>query len=621
VSFPDQTQAHLRILATTDVHAHIHPHDYNADQPAGTPGLASAATLIATLRATSPNTLLFDNGDFLQGSPLADYMAEVQGLPPGKVHPAITAMNMLRYDAASLGNHEFNYGLDFLMRSISAAQFPFVCANAVVRHDSNAEADETLTAPFVVLERRISDDAGLRHMIRIGVIGLLPPQITIWDADHLRSRLTARDIVQTAAAFIPRIRAAGADLIIALCHSGIGPARPVPGMENAATALAALPGIDALILGHSHQVFPAPEFAAMAEADVEQGLLSGKPAVMAGSFGSHLGVIDLVLHRNAAGWQVRQAQAQAVPVPQGDSDASRAICAETRDDHLATLRHMRRRIGKSAVPLTSYFAMLPGNAALRVVAQAQRQHVARALGSTEYAGLPILSAVSPFRMGGRGGPGFYTDVPAGDLTLRHIADLYAFPNRIRAMCVTGADLTQWLERSAALFNRLAPGLPDQPLLNPAMPATEFDVIDGVTWAVDLALPARYSPEGLLTDAAANRVSDLRYQGRSVAATDRFIVATNSYRASSNTAFPGASEQNVVLAGDISNRDVLHQYVAARDVVAPEPGQSWRFMPQPGTGALFDTGARAMDHLASLTGLAVEPVGPGSSGFSRFRLVL
>jgi 2',3'-cyclic-nucleotide 2'-phosphodiesterase/3'-nucleotidase len=205
---------------------------------------------------------------------------------------------------------------------------------------------------------------------------------------------------------------------------------------------------------------------------------------MAGRFGSHLGVIDLMLDRSPSGWSVSQARAKAVAVPPGKSAASSAVCAVVDTDHRATLRHIRRRIGKTAVPLNSFFAALPGNAALKLVAEAQRHHVALALRGTRDADLPVLSAVSPFKMGGRGGPDFYTDVPAGDLAIRNIADLYVFPNMICAMQVTGADIAQWLERSAAMYNRLTPGVTEQMLLNPAMPATEFDVI-----ATDSTVPS------------------------------------------------------------------------------------------------------------------------------------
>jgi 2',3'-cyclic-nucleotide 2'-phosphodiesterase/3'-nucleotidase len=614
---PDR--AHLRIMATTDLHAHVHAYDYFTDQPNGTLGLARIAPLVAAQRAAFANTLLFDNGDFLQGSALGDYVAEVMGLPDGACHPVIAAMNELGYDAATLGNHEFNYGLDFLLRSLSGARFPFVCANAMLRHPPAPGRNATLIAPFAILERQITDRAGIDHPIRIGVIGLMPPQVTTWDAAQLQGSVLARDIVPCAAEYIPRIRAAGADLVIALCHSGIGPAQAQPGMENAATALAALPGLDALILGHSHMVFPSPAFDGVEGTDTRQGLLCGKAAVMAGRFGSHLGVIDLVLDRAGPGWRVARARAQALPVPAADEDA--ALFAAVEKDHHATLRHIRRRVGQTAVPLNSYFAMLPGNAALHVIAEAQRQHVASLLHGTDYADLPVLSAASPFKMGGRGGAEFYTDVPAGDLAMRHIADLYLFPNRIRALCVTGADLAEWLERAAGLFNQLQPGRQDQPLLNPAMPATEFDVIDGVTWAIDLAQPARYAPDGRLANRAARRITDLRHHGRTVGPDDRFVIATNSYRASSPLTFPGASRAKVVLQSDDTNRDVLRRYLAQADTIRPDPGPGWRFAPMPGTAAWFDSAARATEHLGTLRGVVVEPAGPGPAGYSRFRLYL
>lgn len=619
VPSPDQT--HVRILATTDLHAQILPYDYFADRPLHPIGLGGAATLIADLRAGSANSLLFDNGDFLQGSPLGDYIAEVDGLADGRAHPMIAAMNALDYDAATLGNHEFNYGLDFLRRSIEDARFPFVCANAVLQKGRTPQDDLALCPPFVLLDRQVTDGAGRPHPLRIGVIGLLPPQITVWDATHLRGRLQTRDILQAARHYIPLMRKAGADLVVALCHSGIGPLRHRPGSENAATTMAALPGIDALVLGHSHLVFPSPDFATIPQADVPSGLLCGKPAVMAGRFGSHLGVIDLMLNRTPSGWSVSQARAKAVGVPPGESPASRAVCAVVDTEHKATLRHIRRRIGRTTVPLNSFFAALPGNAALHLVAEAQRHHVVQALRATRHADLPVLSAVSPFKMGGRGGAEFYTDVPAGDLAIRNIADLYVFPNLICAMQVTGADLAQWLERSAAMFNRLTPGDRDQMLLNPAMPATEFDVIDGLSWAVDLSQPARFAPEGYLVDAEAVRITDLRYQGRPVAPEDRFIVATNSYRARSGSAFPGATDDHVIFAGPLTNRDVLQRYVEERGTVTPETQPHWRFLPMPGTAALFDSAQRAALHLEALSGVHIDHVGPGPAGHSRFRLQL
>ena len=212
----------------------------------------------------------------------------------------------------------------------------------------------------------------------------------------------------------------GADLVIALCHSGIGPAEPEEGLENAATALAALPGIDALVAGHSHLVFPGPGFTDLPGVDAQKGTLMGKPAVMAGSYGSHLGVIDLVLQQDAGAWRVGAAQVRGDPCVRRATTAepaprAAAVLAATRADHDRTIAHVRRPVGHSDIPLTTYFAALPGNAALALIARAQAWHVKSRLAGTPYADLPLLSAASPFKMGGRGGPDFYTDIPAGSI--------------------------------------------------------------------------------------------------------------------------------------------------------------------------------------------------------------
>ena len=610
---PTAHQAHLRIIATTDLHMHVLPYDYYADRAAPSHGLAVMADLVASLRAGAPASLLLDNGDFLQGNPMGDVIAEQRHPGPGRPHPMIAAMNALGYDAAGLGNHEFNYGLDFLRDSLAAAAFPVVCANVGLP----GSAAGTLRARYVILDRQLADAAGRLQTLRIGVLGVLPPQIMVWDRAHLHGRVITHDIVAAAAACLPRIRAEGADLVVALCHSGIGPAIPEPGMENAATALAALPGIDAVVAGHSHLVFPGAGFAGLPGVDPVRGTLAGKPAVMAGCFGSHLGLIDLLLDRAGDGWHVAAATAAALPVPRNAATgpAGAAIRAAVAADHAATLAHIRRPVGRTEVPLTSFFAMLPGNAALAVVAEAQRWHVAQALRGTAHADIPLLSAVAPFKMGGRGGPDYYTDVPAGDLALRNVADLYAYPNTIRAVLVTGAGLAAWLERAAGIFATLAPARPDQPLLDPDTPYSHFDVIDGVTYTIDLARP----PRGAAADGS--RIGALRYDGRPVAATDRFIIATNSYRAVGGASHPGTPADSVIYESAAPIRDILRRYVLRTGTIRAHPGPGWRFRPLQGATALFLSAPRAAAHLGTLPGLRVDLVGPAPGGFATFRLHL
>lgn len=116
-------------METTDLHVNIVNYDYFADKPTDEYGLAKTATLIKQAREEAQNSLLIDNGDLIQGNPLGDYVATVDKLQEGETHPVYKAMNLLDYDAGNFGNHEFNYGLDFLKMAVEGSDFPYVNAN------------------------------------------------------------------------------------------------------------------------------------------------------------------------------------------------------------------------------------------------------------------------------------------------------------------------------------------------------------------------------------------------------------------------------------------------------------------------------------------------------------
>ena len=249
-------QAHLRLMETTDLHVHVFPYDYYSDKPRDTVGLSRVASIVKELRDEATNSLLLDNGDFLQGNPMGDYIAYERGMKEGDSHPIITAMNTVGFDAATIGNHEFNYGLDFLMKSMAGADFPAVLANVALETGASPLQDKTLFKPYTIMDRTLTDGAGATHPIKIGFIGFVPPQIMNWDSRHLVGNVIARDIVETAKAYVPQMKEEGADIIIALSHSGIGPADAADGMENASVPLAAIDGIDAILTGHHHAEFP-----------------------------------------------------------------------------------------------------------------------------------------------------------------------------------------------------------------------------------------------------------------------------------------------------------------------------------------------------------------------------
>lgn len=205
----------LRIMETTDLHSNMMDFDYYKDAATEKFGLVRTATLIEQARAEVKNSVLVDNGDVIQGSPLGDYMA-AKGLKEGDVHPVYKAMNTLNYAVGNLGNHEFNYGLDFLHKALAGAKFPYVNANII-----DAKTGKPMFTPYLLQDTRVVDSDGQSHTLRIGYIGFVPPQIMTWDKANLNGKVTVNDITETARKYIPEMRAKGADVVVVVAHSGL----------------------------------------------------------------------------------------------------------------------------------------------------------------------------------------------------------------------------------------------------------------------------------------------------------------------------------------------------------------------------------------------------------------
>ena len=515
-------QAHLRIMETTDIHVNLLPYDYYADKPNDTMGLSRTASIIKSIRDEATNAMLIDNGDLLQGSPMGDYIAYEKGMKEGDVHPIMKGMNVLGYECSTLGNHEFNYGLDFMDKVLAGANFPFVCANLIkgTTLASNPRDDKLYLKPYIILDKTVKDGDGKEYPIKVGVIGFVPPQIMIWDSKNLTGNVMTRDIVEAAKAWVPQIKEDGADIVIALSHTGID-ANKTDMMENAALFLGDIPGIDAIFTGHQHLVFPGGKsFDDLAGVDNKAGTLMGKPAVMGGFWGSHMGLIDLLIERDGDKWKVISATSEARPIYERKDnknvplvDDFQAVDDAVKADHEATLVYVRRPVGKTSAPLYSYFALVADDPSVQIVSQAQIWYISQMMNGTKWQDLPILSAAAPFKAGGRSGPEYYTDVPAGDVAIKNVSDLYLYPNTVRAVEINGAQVKEWLEMSAGIFNTVEPGKADQPLINNDFPSYNFDVIDGVTYKIDLSQPPKYDSKGNVINAGCqpHRRSPVRRQ--------------------------------------------------------------------------------------------------------------
>ncbi|MDM7933252.1 bifunctional 2',3'-cyclic-nucleotide 2'-phosphodiesterase/3'-nucleotidase [Tabrizicola sp.] len=612
----------LRLIATSDLHACLLPYDYCANRPVSGRSLSDISCQIAQARAEVPNSLLFDNGDFLQGNPLADYVASANRRR--RAHPVITAFNTLGYDAVTLGNHEFNYGLKFLTTALSQARFPVVSANIATRLGKSPSRDKTFVPPFAVLKRTVLDRDGRSHVLRIGVIGFAPPQIEVWDRDHLDGQIRMRDIIDAAKAWLPRLRARGADVIVALAHSGIGAAEAEDGMENAATALAALPEIDAVIAGHCHLAFPGPGIEARPGVDPVNGLLAGKPAVMPGHSGSHIGIIDLRLVRTLHGkrrWTVAAGEARLGTQAVAGLATARALRHVIASDHRAALAWSRQVLGESRVPLTTHFATSAPSAAIALVAEAKAEYARQALRGSEWADLPLLASAAPFKAGGRGGPSNFTDIPAGPVRMRNLSDIYVFPNTLVTLALTGADLADWLEQSAALFRQIMPGETDAILHDLSVPSFTFDVIPRLSYAIDLSQPARFSPDGRLANPNAHRIVGLRLDGQPLDPGQTLLLVSNNHRASRACAGVAGPAPRIVLSDGARIQTVVAEHIKSRRVVGCPPRRHWHFLPMPGTSVRIAAGSGSAAHLADIAPLRPTLLAEGGDGFSHYRLHL
>ncbi|CAM4519118.1 bifunctional 2',3'-cyclic-nucleotide 2'-phosphodiesterase/3'-nucleotidase [Paenibacillus macerans] len=624
------TTVELRILETTDLHVNIVNYDYFADKPTDEYGLAKTATLIKQAREEAKNSVLIDNGDLIQGNPLGDYVATVEKLQEGQTHPVYKAMNLLNYDAGNLGNHEFNYGLDFLKTALKGSNFPYVNANIYIDDkDGDPANDKNAFKPYIILDKEVIDNNGAKHTLKVGVIGFVPPQIMSWDKANLEGKVITKDIVETAEKFVPQMKAEGADIIIAVPHSGFEDIPQTPLMENSVLYLSKVKGIDAILFGHAHKVFPDASFEGKTGVDLKKGTINGVPAVEPGYWGNHLGIIDLTLEQTDGKWTVKDSTASVKPIYDTANkkplvEADQKIWDAVAKDHENTLNYVRGPVGTTTAPINSWFALIQDDPSIQIVNNAQKWYVEQHLQGTEYEGLPIISAAAPFKAGGRQGANYYTDIPAGNIAIKNVADLYLYSNTVNAVLVTGAELKEWLEWSAGQFNQIDPSkTEEQELVNYDFPTYNFDVIDGVTYQIDVTQPAKYDAKGGLLNEKASRIVNLSYQGKPIDPQQKFVVASNNYRASSNK-FANPDGKRIILASPDENRQVVIDYIRKNETINPSADGNWSLAPFGSANITFATSPAAKDALAASAALAAKQnvltyLKNTEDGYAKFKL--
>jgi len=610
----------VSLLETTDLHSNVLSYNYYKLATDTTIGMERVATLIHKAQAENPNNVLLDDGDVIQGTPLADYQATVSPVACSDTLAIHKVMNQLNYDAGTVGNHEFNFGLGYLSQVMNhdlgvagiskpgncgGPKFPIVLANV-----NSVSSNQPIFSPYQVIAKTFtaSTPGGqtIPVTLNVGVIGFAPPPIMDWDKKNLDGKVYVNGLKETATQYVPQMRAAGADIVVALSHGGLDASTYSPTMENGSWHLATVPGIDALMIGHSHEIFPnavnpAAIFQGLPNVDVAKGFVNGVPTVMAQSWGRRLGVIKLTVKYTSGKWVVQQGQTTVETRGFTQADGTTVAADPTVEPmvdsvHQATIAYAQQPLGTTDFNMASYFSRIGDVSAIQIDNQMQQDYVARYIATNlpQYANIPVLSASAPFKYG-RNGATDYTDVPAGTLQVRSAGDLYVFDNTIQAVKLKGSDLRAWLETTAKQFKQIDPTqTAAQTLFDPTFPGYNFDVLYGANNALQYQID--------VTQPAGSRIVSLTYQGQPVTDTMDFIVATNNYRASGGGNFPGLDGSKTIIKAPDANRDVLSAYikkVGALTYAVNGSGRSWRFAKVTTAGPVtFISGANKLNVAAA-----------------------
>ena len=542
---PGDDSVTITIMGSSDLHANAVNWDYYkdaaySDSAGNAIGLARVSSVVNEIRAQRgrDRTLLFDAGDTIQGSPLGFYYALVDPVnASGAVHPIAAQMNAIGYDAVALGNHEFNYGLDFLDYWISQMDADVLAANAV-----RAGTKVPAYTPYVIKTMKVPG----RPPIRVGVLGLTNPGVAIWDKANVSGELEVQDLVEAAARWVPVMRRAGAHVVVVSAHSGDSGRSSYTGdlpVENAAALVAEqVPGIDAILFGHAHVDVPQR---------IVKNVATGRDVVLSEpkNWGQRLSVFDLTVEYAKGKWAVTSGSSTTVNTNTVVDDP--ALVAVVRAQHEAVVRYVNTPVAVSTEAMSAAEACWKDTAILDYVNAVQTATVAAAVAGTPEAALPIVSIAAPFNRA--------ATFPAGQVTIKDVAGLYIYDNTLLASILTGAQIKDYLEYSAKYFAVVAPDAPVAPATwtNAGnTPDYNYDQFSGVEYGVDISQPV------------GSRIVGLSFDGAPVAPDQRFLVAVNNYRQSGGGGFPHIQGAPVVYNAQAAIREAIVSYASAAGTIDP-----------------------------------------------------
>ncbi|MFJ8331235.1 bifunctional metallophosphatase/5'-nucleotidase [Streptomyces sp. NPDC094437] len=538
----------LTVLGTTDLHGHVFNWDYfkdaeYSDSAGNAQGLARVSTLVNQVRKEKgrENTLLIDAGDTIQGTPLTYYYAKVDPITAkgGPVHPMAQAMNAIGYDAAALGNHEFNYGLETLRKFEEQLRFPLLGANAL-----DAKTLRPAFQPYVMKTFRVQG----APPVKVAVLGLTNPGIAIWDKAYVQGKLTFPGLEEQAAKWVPKLRSMGADVVVVSAHSGASGTSSygdqLPYVENSAALVAQqVPGIDAILVGHAHVEIPELKVV---------NAKSGKTVVLSEplAFAERMSVFDIELVFAKGRWSVESVASKVLNSNSVADDPK--ITRLLKDEHAKVVEYVNQVVGSATETLTTVEARYKDAPIIDLITKVQEDVVKAALAGTSYASLPVIAQASPFSR--------TSEIPAGQVTIRDLSSLYVYDNTLVAKLLTGAQVRAYLEYSAEYYVQTAVGaVVDVDKLTNAgdRPDYNYDYVSGLVYEIDVA------------QAAGSRIKNVTFNGAALDDAQQFVFAVNNYRANGGGAFPHVASAQELWSESTEIRTRIAEWVTAKGVLDPK----------------------------------------------------
>jgi len=530
-------QTTITVLATTDMHGNLYPVDYVTDQPAAR-GLAKVATLIRAAEAENPNHLLLDCGDTIQGTPLEYAYQDIvrTGLGPLGLKPAapldhdpmMLAMNRLGYDAMTVGNHEYNFGLKNLDKARSDARFPWLSANTAVAPGGKERPFESYIVKTV-------------GGVKVAVIGITTPAIPTWEKPENLGSYRFLPPVDALKKAVAALRAGEhPDLIVVAAHAGLGrdldTGRLEDPAENAVYDMAVgVPDVDAIVFGHSHS-------------QLEGRTVGNVLLVQPKNWAISLARLDFTLERKpGGGWRVARKTSRLIPVAAATAAAEDILAIGKPYQELAE-RYLDTPVAASAGPLSAALGRVEDTVIVDAVQEAQL-----------YYSKADVSFTALFNPAVR--------VPQGQVTVRQIAALYPYDNDLYVVEGDGKMVKDALENAARYYLSCdGPRCSQLPLTNRSVAGFNYDMAQGVEYEIDLT-----RPEG-------GRIRNLRWHGAPLAPDRKLRVAINNYRAAGSAGYSMFVGAKVVWRGQEEIRDMIVHYYTDRKRLPAEVDNHWRLIP-------------------------------------------